>query len=121
MIESIIDRFLVSVFFFFLMIRRPPRSTLFPYTTLFRSWSGPDGQPIGPVAKSAFPGHDYGLVEVASTAWEQTHEVDADSGYLNVAGSAPAAVGDRVCLSGSTSGFHCGRVEAVGETVNYGN
>src|SRR5262245_64910588 len=28
--------FLLS-FFFFLMIRRPPRSTLFPYTTLFRS------------------------------------------------------------------------------------
>src|SRR3712207_8156562 len=28
------------VFFFFLMIRRPPRSTLFPYTTLFRSREG---------------------------------------------------------------------------------
>src|SRR2546429_5356461 len=29
---------LFSIFyFFFLMIRRPPRSTLFPYTTLFRS------------------------------------------------------------------------------------
>src|SRR3712207_9526358 len=27
----------VVLFFFFLMIRRPPRSTLFPYTTLFRS------------------------------------------------------------------------------------
>src|SRR2546422_4285787 len=27
----------VFIFFFFLMIRRPPRSTLFPYTTLFRS------------------------------------------------------------------------------------
>src|SRR2546423_14312610 len=27
--------------FFFLMIRRPPRSTLFPYTTLFRSDAGP--------------------------------------------------------------------------------
>src|SRR2546422_8597005 len=27
--------------FFFLMIRRPPRSTLFPYTTLFRSRRGP--------------------------------------------------------------------------------
>src|SRR2546430_4451208 len=26
-----------SIYFFFLMIRRPPRSTLFPYTTLFRS------------------------------------------------------------------------------------
>src|SRR3712207_8185340 len=30
--------------FFFLMIRRPPRSTLFPYTTLFRS---PDGDEHG--------------------------------------------------------------------------
>src|SRR2546426_1277441 len=29
--------FPLSLFFFFLMIRRPPRSTLFPYTTLFRS------------------------------------------------------------------------------------
>src|SRR6266853_4632023 len=28
-------------FFFFLMIRRPPRSTLFPYTTLFRSCGNP--------------------------------------------------------------------------------
>src|SRR5260370_41456896 len=31
------DAHLLSVVFFFLMIRRPPRSTLFPYTTLFRS------------------------------------------------------------------------------------
>src|SRR3712207_9277702 len=29
-----------SFIFFFLMIRRPPRSTLFPYTTLFRSGRG---------------------------------------------------------------------------------
>src|SRR3712207_7757528 len=29
---------MLLVFFFFLMIRRPPRSTLFPYTTLFRSY-----------------------------------------------------------------------------------
>src|SRR5690348_18417612 len=29
---------LILIFFFFLMIRRPPRSTLFPYTTLFRSY-----------------------------------------------------------------------------------
>src|SRR5438067_12816471 len=35
------------VIFFFLMIRRPPRSTLFPYTTLFRS-ANPDGGPNGP-------------------------------------------------------------------------
>src|SRR3712207_9339926 len=30
---------------FFLMIRRPPRSTLFPYTTLFRSTATPTGRP----------------------------------------------------------------------------
>src|SRR5260221_4553135 len=37
--------------FFFLMIRRPPRSTLFPYTTLFRSHRSrcAQGQPQGPV------------------------------------------------------------------------
>src|SRR3712207_7945085 len=29
-----------DIYFFFLMIRRPPRSTLFPYTTLFRSRCG---------------------------------------------------------------------------------
>src|SRR2546423_4119519 len=34
------------LFFFFLMIRRPPRSTLFPYTTLFRSL-GRDGAAAG--------------------------------------------------------------------------
>src|ERR1039458_10429669 len=33
----------VVQFYFFLMIRRPPRSTLFPYTTLFRSWWTPGG------------------------------------------------------------------------------
>src|SRR5207248_11787460 len=43
--------------FFFLMIRRPPRSTLFPYTTLFRSWRPPaklpaSGRPAGPAPGS---------------------------------------------------------------------
>src|SRR3989449_11590651 len=34
---------------FFLMIRRPPRSTLFPYTTLFRSDLAAQAQMLGPV------------------------------------------------------------------------
>src|SRR2546430_11621962 len=36
MYSNIIDNHIIFLFFF-LMIRRPPRSTLFPYTTLFRS------------------------------------------------------------------------------------
>src|SRR2546428_10114729 len=44
------------VYFFFLMIRRPPRSTLFPYTTLFRSRNTdvrvPPGQ-VSAVCRSA--------------------------------------------------------------------
>src|SRR5215469_18395956 len=41
---------ILVLLFFFLMIRRPPRSTLFPYTTLFRSTA-----PTGPCA-SCGPG-----------------------------------------------------------------
>src|SRR5260370_17002423 len=46
------------LFFFFLMIRRPPRSTLFPYTTLFRSpqsqiWVGEIG--VSSTAPDIFP------------------------------------------------------------------
>src|SRR5574341_2097950 len=40
LLRILINYFLIQnvfCFFFFLMIRRPPRSTLFPYTTLFRS------------------------------------------------------------------------------------
>src|SRR5438876_9978906 len=48
----------VCVVFFFLMIRRPPRSTLFPYTTLFRSRKPPrppPGTPQQPRAKRLRP------------------------------------------------------------------
>src|SRR3954449_12134686 len=37
LISITLDHNSLSLFLFFLMIRRPPRSTLFPYTTLFRS------------------------------------------------------------------------------------
>src|SRR2546422_7966184 len=54
-------------FFFFLMIRRPPRSTLFPYTTLFRSL--PDV--LGDVARPDLAlrrQHDHRFDEVAELA-----------------------------------------------------
>src|SRR5699024_12735443 len=37
------------ILFFFLMSRRPPRSTLFPYTTLFRSYQDVSAEQILPV------------------------------------------------------------------------
>src|SRR3712207_8727693 len=51
------------MFFFFLMIRRPPRSTLFPYTTLFRSLRGRNmlaGSPGGKGAGGALRGRTGG-------------------------------------------------------------
>src|SRR2546422_10102833 len=41
-------------FFFFLMIRRPPRSTLFPYTTLFRSRSEASVMHVSPGLGTTF-------------------------------------------------------------------
>src|SRR5688572_32618504 len=62
-------RYILSVFFsfFFLMIRRPPRSTLLPYTTLFRSvcrkknpeLSGPPAAPISSTTIIEGPRHAY--------------------------------------------------------------
>src|SRR3712207_7581734 len=53
--------YIMSYVFFFLMIRRPPRSTLFPYTTLFRSVHGvrggdlPDPGGLQPAVRRAVP------------------------------------------------------------------
>src|SRR5256885_12867835 len=49
-------------FFFFLMIRRPPRSTLFPYTTLFRSDQG-----VGILAAR----HAVGIAEAGQVGYPQ--------------------------------------------------
>src|SRR3712207_8158328 len=46
---------------FFLMIRRPPRSTLFPYTTLFRSRNG--GPYLDPGRRSDGCGNGCGLTD----------------------------------------------------------
>src|SRR2546430_5595243 len=45
----------IFLFFFFLMIRRPPRSTLFPYTTLFRSAGAGRAAAPGDVGGEAGP------------------------------------------------------------------
>src|SRR4051812_49936485 len=61
-------------FFFFLMIRRPPRSTLFPYTTLFRS---------------------YGSSHIGATAKDISNVVtDAASGVVDIFHGIDKAVAD---------------------------
>src|SRR5574341_2125055 len=59
------------VFFFFLMIRRPPRSTLFPYTTLFRS--RPDARPA-PKFSRDIEFHDVSL-DRKSTRLNSSHQL----------------------------------------------
>src|SRR2546430_13546979 len=46
MVMSATRSFFLLFLFFFLMIRRPPRSTLFPYTTLFRSLQMNEGKAL---------------------------------------------------------------------------
>src|SRR2546430_12463426 len=51
------------MFFFFLMIRRPPRSTLFPYTTLFRSVTAERGRfSRHALHQAAVAAHDVNVV-----------------------------------------------------------
>src|SRR2546422_11321354 len=49
---------LCTSLFFFLMIRRPPRSTLFPYTTLFRSAEAGAAGSLRDAAREAAGGHE---------------------------------------------------------------
>src|SRR2546421_5755902 len=59
----------VCFFFFFLMIRRPPRSTLFPYTTLFRSLQFPSGR----TAEEVVPRDAAALAWLANLACLELH------------------------------------------------
>src|SRR3990167_5417607 len=61
---------------FFLMIRRPPRSTLFPYTTLFRSWGDGIRAQAGyaPYGNGAdFPARHKGKLDRKSTRLNSSH------------------------------------------------
>src|SRR2546422_6197733 len=67
-------------FFFFLMIRRPPRSTLFPYTTLFRSVFVEDTMVVfGDLAVMARPGADERRPEVEGARRSEEHTSELQS------------------------------------------
>src|SRR2546430_10233731 len=71
--------------FFFLMIRRPPRSTLFPYTTLFRSGEmrGINGGIVKPEREGPWPGNMLFYVLVDDLAAYRRKIVDA-GGVIHV-------------------------------------
>lgn len=85
------------------------------------TWSGSGGT-IGPVFRFNFPTDDFAAIQVTSSAAVQTALVDRFSAGsdVTVAGSQVAAVGSSICRSGSTTGWHCGTVQATNQTVNYG-
>lgn len=87
-------------------------------TELGGNWTGANGELIGPVADTEFPGDDFGAIQVTNTAgWTATNEV---AGSVPVTGAAVAPIGASVCRSGSTTGFRCGTVLSRNATVNYG-
>src|SRR5256885_7872030 len=68
------------VFLFFLMIRRPPRSTLFPYTTLFRSLGVEDARRAAvPEPLVAGELHDAALRREVSTQRSEEHTSELQS------------------------------------------
>src|SRR5438477_10479245 len=73
-------RFAYTFIFFFLMIRRPPRFTLFPYTTLFRSQT---------------QNQRYGSSHIGATAKDISNVVtDAASGVVDIFHGIDKAVAD---------------------------
>src|SRR5690242_21623258 len=68
-----------SMFFFFLMLRRPPRSTLFPYTTLFRS------------ERRGGPAELHALAQSVAARKERFGERFVHDGHFRAGG----AIGDR--------------------------
>jgi streptogrisin C len=76
-------------------------------------------QPSGQFAGSSFPGNDYAWVRVAAGNTPVGAVNNYAGGRVAVAGSQDAAVGSTVCRSGSTTGWHCGTIQARNASVTY--
>src|SRR2546422_2497234 len=68
------------------MIRRPPRSTLFPYTTLFRSLDGPRLHGGGPSLDQPIQGWHLGVLErVGPQPDRKSTRLNSSHGYISYA------------------------------------
>jgi streptogrisin C len=79
-----------------------------------------DRSEMGTFESSSFPGNDYSYVRTNSD-WTPSSTVDGyGHGDVKVTGATAGTAGASVCRSGSTSGWHCGTIASVNQTVNYG-
>lgn len=77
------------------------------------------GIPLGRWGGYSFPGNDYAYVRTTAN-WTPLGVVDHyDGSTVPVTGHIVAPVGSSVCRSGSSSGWHCGIVQAKNQTINY--
>ncbi|WP_367128957.1 S1 family peptidase [Saccharothrix sp. HUAS TT1] len=75
--------------------------------------------PSGTFRSSSFPGNDYAWVQVAAGNTPRGLVNNYSGGTVSVAGSQDAPVGSAVCRSGSTTGWHCGTIQARNSSVSY--
>ncbi|MGY0237121.1 S1 family peptidase [Longispora urticae] len=84
---------------------------------------GKDGTQLG-VSGASTNGTtgDYGRVDVTSAGWNLSATVNGyGNGDVTVTGSGDTVVGQSVCRSGQTTGWHCGTVTQLNYTANYGS
>ncbi|MEU6131720.1 S1 family peptidase [Saccharopolyspora sp. NPDC047091] len=83
------------------------------------SASGYNQAALGSFQGSSFPGNDYAWVS-ANGNWTPRGLVNMYNGSGRaVSGHSVAPTGSSVCRSGSTTGWHCGSVQALNQTVRY--
>src|SRR2546428_5624299 len=105
-------------FFFFLMIRRPPRSTLFPYTTLFRSSSAPRIVPVSILRRAtsrASRSENPGRVATRSegTRLNSSHDQISYAVFC-LKKKKKLYIHPRVCYTGAYRVVHCTLILCVG-------
>jgi len=78
------------------------------------------GNGSGVFAQSIFPGNDAAFVRGTSNFTLTNLVSRYNSGSdVAVSGSTQAPIGSQVCRSGSTTGWHCGTIQARGQSVSY--
>ncbi|MFJ2060538.1 putative Ig domain-containing protein [Streptomyces sp. NPDC087908] len=89
---------------------------------------GKDGTRVGTANKNGTGSvnareGDMGIVDVDQAGWNLAPTVwgGGSSTDVTVTGSAEAVVGTAVCRSGQTTGYRCGEVTKVNQSVDYGN